>query len=115
MTRTVMPHPALHSGQTLGFHSAIPGTTSSSGTNRMIWFSGLPQLASVALVPVMAVSLMKSRRSTSVVAGQAVVGRLLLRVAVHAEAHVVIDDALGHGLIVEIAVAGGAVHARSEV
>ena len=63
MTRTVIPHPALHIGHTLGFHSAIPGTTSSSGMKRMIWFSGLPQLASVALVPVIAVSLMKSRRS----------------------------------------------------
>ena len=31
----------------------------------MIWFSGLPQLASVALVPVIAVSLMNERRSIS--------------------------------------------------
>ena len=35
----------------------------SAGTNRMSWFSGLPQLVRVALVPVIAVSLMKERRS----------------------------------------------------
>ena len=35
MTRTVTPQPALHSGHTLGFHSATPGTRSSSGTKRM--------------------------------------------------------------------------------
>src|SRR5216117_4062307 len=63
MTRTVTPQPAAHIGQMLGFHSATPGTTSSSETKRMSWCSGLPQLASVALVPVIAVSLMKSRRS----------------------------------------------------
>src|SRR4051812_13787645 len=63
MTRTVRPHPALQRGQTLGFHTACPGTMSSSGTNRMSWFSGLPQLASVALVPAIAVSLMNERLS----------------------------------------------------
>ena len=31
MTRTVRPHPAPHSGQTLGFHTATPGTMSSAG------------------------------------------------------------------------------------
>jgi hypothetical protein len=62
----VTPQPAAHIGQMLGFHSATPGTTSSSGTKRMSWCSGLPQLASVALVPVIAVSLMKSRRSICV-------------------------------------------------
>ena len=29
------PQPALHNGHTLGFHSATPGTRSSSGTKRM--------------------------------------------------------------------------------
>ena len=35
ITRTVTPHPAAHIGQMLGFHSATPGTTSSSGTKRI--------------------------------------------------------------------------------
>ena len=63
MTRTLRPQPARHSGQTLGFQSATPGTMSSSGMKRMSWCSGFPQLASVTLVPVTAVSLMKSLRS----------------------------------------------------
>ena len=37
-----------------------------SGTNRISWFSGLPQLASAALVPVTAVSLMNERRSMDI-------------------------------------------------
>ena len=63
ITRTVSPHPAAHSGHTLGFHTAWPGTMSSSGTKRISVFSGLPQLASAALVLEIAVSLMKDRRS----------------------------------------------------
>ena len=55
MTRTVIPHPAAHSGHTLGFHTACP--------KRMSAFSGLLQLASAALVLEIAVSLMKDRRS----------------------------------------------------
>jgi hypothetical protein len=43
----------------LGFQTATPGTSWSSGTNRIKWYSGLPQLASVALVPVNAESFMK--------------------------------------------------------
>src|SRR5688572_6164243 len=63
ITRTVSPQPDAHEGHTLGFHTAWPGTMSSSGTKRISVFSGLPQLASAALVPEIAVSLMKERRS----------------------------------------------------
>ena len=63
ITRAVTPQPAEHNGHTLGFQTAMPGASSSSGTKRMIWFSGLPQLASAALVPVMAVTLRNRRRS----------------------------------------------------
>src|SRR5687768_5524569 len=65
ITRTVSPQPDAHEGHTLGFHTAWPGTMSSSGTKRISVFSGLPQLASAALVPEIAVSLMKERRSIS--------------------------------------------------
>src|SRR5687767_515700 len=107
MTRTVNPQPAWQSGQTLGFQTATPGMMSSSGTNRISWFSGLPQLASVALVPVMAVSLMKERRSIGLlkVTDQTVDRRLALVVAVHAEAHRVLDAALRHRLLADVAVA----------
>ena len=63
ITRAVTPHPAAHSGHTLGFHTAMPGVISSSGMKRTIWFSGLPQPARAAVVPVMAVTLRKRRRS----------------------------------------------------
>ena len=66
ITRACTPHPALHSGHTLGFHTAMPGVISSSGTNRINWCWGFPQPASAALVPVMAVTLMKRRRSMAV-------------------------------------------------
>ena len=66
ITRASTPQPALHSGHTLGFHTAMPGVISSSGTKRINWCSGLPQPASAALVPVMAVTLMKRRRSMDV-------------------------------------------------
>src|SRR6202521_6160303 len=119
MIRTLTPHPLRQSGQTLGFHSATPGTSSSSGTKRTSWCSGFPQLASVALVPVMAVSLMKERRSISgglsEVARHALVRRVLLAVAVHAESHVYVDVALGHGLVRDVAVAGRALDARADV
>src|SRR5689334_20456218 len=107
MTRTVSPQPAWHSGQTLGFQVATPGMMSSSGTNRISWFSGLPQLASVALVPVMAVSLMKERRSIRrlKVTGQAVDRRFALVVAVHTEAHRVFHVPLRHRLLTDVAVA----------
>src|ERR1700730_15324500 len=119
MIRTLTPHPLRQSGQTLGFHSATPGTSSSSGTKRMIWWSGFPQFASVALVPAMAVSVMKERRSISVglseVARHALVRRVLLAVTVHAESHVHVDVALGHCLVCDIAVAGRALDARTDV
>src|SRR5262245_52714825 len=118
MTRTVSPQPAWHSGQTLGFQVATPGMMSSSGTNLINWFSGLPQLASVALVPVMAVSLMKERRSISgwlEVTGQAVDRRLALVVAVHAEAHRVFDTPLSHRLLSDVAVAGRALDLGANV
>src|SRR5579864_7598627 len=119
MIRTLTPHPLRHSGQTLGFHSATPGTRSSSGTKRMSWCSGFPQLASVALVPVMAVSLMKERRSISgglsKVTRHALVRRVLLAVTVHAESHVEVDVTLGHGLVRDVAMAGRAFDARADV
>src|SRR5215813_3126716 len=103
MTRAVTPQPARHNGHTLGFHSATPGTRSSSGTKRMSWCSGFPQPASVAVVPVTAVSLMKSRLSMErdgfsralVVTGQTVVRGFLFPMTTHAEAHVVIHRPLG--------------------
>jgi hypothetical protein len=58
-TRASTPQPASHNGQMLGFHVEMPGTSSSSGMKRMIWFSGLPHAVSAALVPEIAVSLMK--------------------------------------------------------
>src|SRR5688572_19751277 len=74
----------------------------------MIWFSGLPHAVSAAVVPVMAVSLMKCRRSIgltqSVMTGQAVVGRLLFLVAVHTERHVNVHGASGDGLLLLVAV-----------
>src|SRR5687768_14576170 len=89
---------------------------SSSGTKRMSWFSGLPQLASAALVPVIAVTLMKERRSiASEVTGQAVDRGAVLVMTVHAEPHVQVDIALRHGLLGEIAVAGGALHLAADV
>src|SRR5712671_5282321 len=118
MTRTCSPQPARHSGQTLGLSSATPGTSSSSGTKRMSGCSGLPQLARVALVPVMAVSFMKSRRSIEIegvrsppskVTGEAVVRRLLLPMTVHAESHIEIHIALGHGLLGHVAVTRSAI------
>src|SRR5688572_29077454 len=102
MTRAITPQPALHSGQMLGFHVATPGTRSSSGMKRMIWFSGLPHAVSAAVVPVIAVSLMKFRRSISAISevtGQAVVRRLPLFVAAHTEVHVHVHRAAGHGLL----------------
>src|SRR3984893_12670891 len=119
MIRTVTPHPLRQSGQTLGLHSATPGTSSSSGTKRMSWCSGFPQLASVALVPVMAVSLMKERRSISgdpsEMTRHALVRRVLLAVTVHAESHVQVHVTLGHGLVRDVAVAGRASDARADM
>src|SRR5439155_8448648 len=90
--------------------SPTPGTSWSSGMKRMSWCSGCPQLASAAPVPLTAVSLMKSRRSMSIVTGEAIVRCVLLPVTVHAEAHVDIDVALRHRLLRDVAVAGGALH-----
>src|SRR5687767_5139777 len=116
MTRTVRPQPARHNGQTLGFHTATPGTMSSSGTKRMSWVSGLPQLASAALVPVTAVSLMKERRSIiSEVTGQTVDRRLVFPVAAHAEAHVEIDVPLRDRLLANVAVTRRALHLGADV
>src|SRR5918995_854853 len=80
----------------------------------MIWFPGFPQLASAALVPLTAVSLMKERLSISSdpcleVAGQAINGRLALVVAVDAEPHRVLDVSLRNRLLGDVAVTGGAV------
>src|SRR5688500_885374 len=119
MTRTVSPQPAWQSGQTLGFQVATPGMMSSSGTNLISWFSGLPQLASVALVPVMAVSLIKERRSIDgwrlEVTGQTIDRRFALVMTVHAETHRVLDAALGHRLLTDVAVTGRAVDLGADV
>src|SRR5215510_12128967 len=117
MMRTCRPQPAAHSRQTLGFHTATPGTNSSSGMKRMSWSSGLPQLASAAVVPVMAVTLMNSRRSITwlEVTRQAVVRRLPLPMAVHAEAHDVVDRTLGHGTAPHVTMARRAFDAGADV
>ena len=122
MTRAVTPHPAAHNGHTLGFQTAMPGVISSSGTKRMTWFSGLPQLASAALVPVIAVTFRKRRRSMSVssawgsvVTRQAVVRRLLFLVAVHAEPHVHVHHPSGDGLLLLVPMAGGAIDSGADV
>src|SRR6185436_5059319 len=54
-------------------------------------------------------------RPASEMAREAIVRRLLLPVAVHAEPHAVIDGVLGDRHLREVAVAGGAVDARSNV
>src|SRR5262245_40919128 len=115
ITRTVSPQPAEQSGQTLGFHSATPGTSSSSGMKRIRCSSGFPQLASVAPAPVTAVSLMKSRRCLLDMTRQTIVRRVLLPVTVHAESHRQIDVSLGHGLLRDRAVTGRAFHVRPDV
>src|SRR5688572_947633 len=117
MTRTVSPQPAWHNGHTLGFQTATPGMMSSSGTNRISWFSGLPQLASVALVPVMAVSLMKERRSIGQLemTGETVDRRAAFVVAIHAKPHRVLDAPLCHRLLADVAVAGGAFDFRADM
>src|SRR5687767_4969724 len=114
ITRAITPQPALHSGQILGFHVAMPATRSSSGMKRMIWFSGLPHAVSAALVPVIAVSLMKCRRSIRarvrrvrtvrrvpwlVMTCQAIVRCLPLLVAADAEIHVHVHGPARHRLL----------------
>ena len=93
---------------TPGLTVAMPGMMSSSGTKRMISFSGLPQLASAALVPEIAVSLMKDRRSTTraslEVTREAIVRSLTFPVTVHAETHRHIDVALRDALRADVAV-----------
>src|SRR6185436_5295875 len=120
ITRTVSPHPAAHSGQTPGFHTATPGMMSSSGTKRTRGAAGLPQLESAALVPVTAVSLMNERRSIGgdvplEVAGQAVDRDLPRGVTVHAIAHRQLDVPLGNGLLADIAVTRRALDLRADV
>src|SRR6187455_95319 len=116
MTRAITPHPALQSGQMLGFHVDTPGTRSSSGMKRMIWFSGFPHAVSAAVVPEIAVSLMKWRRSMgSVVASQTVVRRLLALVTVDAKRHVHVDHPLRDGLGRLIAVARRTLDLRAYV
>src|SRR5688500_17452718 len=108
ITRTVRPQPEAHEGHTLGLHTAWLGTMSSSGTKRISVFSGLPQLASAALVPEIAVSLIKDRRSinASEMAREAIRRRLVLTMTRNAEAHVQIDVALCNRLLRDVAVAG---------
>src|SRR5688572_33041307 len=115
--RTVRPQPAAHNVQTPGFIVAMPGMMSSSGTKRMISFSGLPQLASAALVPETAVSLMKDRRSItcSEVTREAVIRSVPLPVTVHAEAHRHVDIALSDALRADIAVGGRALDVGADV
>src|SRR5262245_61165265 len=119
--RTVNPQPDAHSVHTLGFIVAMPGMMSSSGTKRMISFSGLPQLASAALVPVTAVSLMKERRSirndrsTSEMTSQTVVRSLALAMTVHTKAHRHVHVSLRGALRFNVAVAGRALDVRANV
>src|SRR5947209_3752175 len=121
MTRTCNPQPAWHKGQMLGFHSATPGTSSSSGTKRIKWFSGLPQLASVALVPVTAEIFMNAQRSmalmsrSSKVTRQTIVRGVLARMTIDAKAHAQIDNALGDRLPADVAVTGRALDAGADV
>src|SRR5438105_6121622 len=68
--------------------------------------------------PVTAVSLMNDRRSIDMgleVAGQAVVGRLPCLMTVDAEAHRVIDVALGDRLVRDVTVTRGAVDVVADV
>src|SRR6185436_8436235 len=110
--------PALQMGQTPFLSSAIPGVRSSSGMNRISWFSGLvvEHAAMAVAPPVTAVSLMKDRRSIPLeVAGQAVVGRLPCLVTVHAEPHGVIDVPRRDRAAGDVAVTGGAVDVIADV
>ncbi len=75
----------------------------------------MPQLASVALDPVMAETLMNCLRSILIMTSQAVDRRALLLVTVKAESHRVIDDALGYRHLREIAVAVRTVDLRPDV
>src|SRR5262245_29731360 len=108
MTRTCTPHPPEQSVQTLGLKTATPGKNASSGISRISWFSGLPQLARVALAPVAAVILKKSRRSTSlpsVMTGRAVERSFALLVAPDAEPHGVVDSAFGNAHLCHVSMA----------
>src|SRR6516225_610266 len=115
ITRTVNPQPAEQSGQILGFQTAMPATSRSSGMNRIRWYSGLPQLARVALVPVSADSFIKERRSILIMTGQAVVGRALLFMTIDTKTHGVVHDALRHSHLRKIAVACRAFDFRADV
>src|SRR5262245_32716494 len=115
ITRTVRPQPAGQSGQMLGFQTATPGTSCSSGTNRIRRCSGFPQLVSVTLVPVSAECFMNWRRSISVVAGEAIVRRASLFVTVDTKAHRVIDHALGDDHLRQIPMTRGTVDTRAKM
>src|SRR5262245_61979766 len=115
ITRTVRPQPEAHDGHRLGLNTAWPGTMSSSGTKRMSVFSGLPQLVSAALVPEIAVSLMKDLRSISKMAREAIGWGFLLAVTRDAEAHVQIDVALRDRLLPDVAVTRRALQLRTDV
>src|SRR5262249_8169759 len=115
MMRTNSPQPAGQSGQILGFQRATPGVSVSSGINRTSCLAGSPQPARAPPAPVTAVSLMKLRRSISVVTGEAVVGRLLFLMTVDAKAHRVIDRAPRDRHTCDIAVAVRTLHLSANV
>src|SRR5436190_12902286 len=119
MIRTSTPQPDGHNGQMLGFQVAIPGMISSSGTKRMSWFSGLPQLASVALALVAAVTFINWRRSIvlwfSVVTSEAIVRSFAFLMAGDAEAHRMIHHTPGDRHLRDVSMACGALHFRADV
>ena len=81
----------------------------------MRWYSGLPQLARVALVPVSADNFMNRRRSISIMTSQTIVRCAFLLVTINAEAHRVVDNALRHRHLCNVAMAGGALNVSSNV
>src|SRR5262249_17087837 len=116
-----MPQPAGHSGQMLGFHTARPPERSSSGTNRTMECSGLPQLTRVAVAPEAAVIFRKSRRSIfspkvkydwlrSEVTRNANDRRIFSPVTRHAKPHGMIHNGAGHRHRAHIAVTGDALN-----
>src|SRR6516162_7050649 len=114
ITRTVNPQPAEQSGQMLGFQTAMPATIRSSGMNRIRWYSGFPQLARVALVPVSADNFTKERRFILVMTGQAGVRRAFLPMTIDTKSHGVIHDTLRHRHICKISVTSDAIHLRAD-
>ena len=89
----------------------------------MTWFSGLPQLASAALVPVIAVTFQEAaavhecleRLGISSDTSGSRSTRLLFLVAIHAEPHVHVHHPSGDGLLLLVPMAGGAIDSGADV